>query len=106
MVSCKSDDSPMYEVKPEAGSGGSRILHRNLLFPCNYLPIDISIKSYCSQKRAGRVQKDKCSKVEQIPTPQVKKQTKKIMHLDFHWIPRVKNEYFQDCTVYHMNRRC
>ena len=70
MVSCKSDDSPMYEVKPEAGSGGSRILHRNLLFPCNYLPIDIPSKS--SQKRAGRVQKDKCSKVEQIPTPQVK----------------------------------
>ena len=81
MVSCKSDDSPMYEVKPEAGSGGSRILHRNLLFPCNYLPNDISIKS--SQKRAGRVQKDKCSKVEQIPTPQVKKQTKKNNALRF-----------------------
>ena len=70
MISRKSDDSPVYEVKPEAGSGASRILHRNLLFPCNYLPIDIPSKS--SQKRAGRVQKDKCSKVEQIPTPQVK----------------------------------
>ena len=53
VVSRKKDDSPVYEVKQEAGSGGSRILHRNLLFPCNYLPIDIPSKS--SQKRAGRV---------------------------------------------------
>ena len=41
-----------------------------LLLPCNYLPIDFPSKS--SQRRAGRVQKDKCSKVQQIPTPQIK----------------------------------
>ena len=45
VVSRKGDDSPVYEVKPEAGSGGSRILHRNLLLPCNDLPIDIPSKS-------------------------------------------------------------
>jgi len=28
------------------------------------------------------------------------------MHLDFHWIPRVRNESFRDYRVYLMNRRC
>ena len=73
VVSRKGDDSPVYEVRPEVGSGGNRILHRNLLLPCNYLPIDIPSKSH--RKRAGRVQKDKCSNVRQIPTPQVKEQS-------------------------------
>ena len=45
VVSRKGDDSPVYEVKPEAGSGGSRILHRKLLLSCNYLPIDMPSKS-------------------------------------------------------------
>ena len=58
----------MYEVKPEVGSGGNRILHRNLLWPCN-LPIDIPSKS--RQKRARRVQKDKCTNVQQITTPHI-----------------------------------
>ena len=69
VVSRKGDDSPVYEVKPETGSGGRRTLHRNLLLPCNYLPMDIPSKS--SQKRAGRAQNDQCSGVQQIPTPQV-----------------------------------
>ena len=70
VVSRRGDDSPVYEVKPESGSGGSRTLHRNLLLPCNYIPMDIPSKS--SQKRAGRAQNDQCSEVQQIPTPQVK----------------------------------
>ena len=70
VVSHKGDDSPVYEVKPEVDSGGNRILHRDLLLPCNYLAINIPRKSH--QKRAGRVQKDKYSKVKNIPTPQVK----------------------------------
>ena len=69
VVSRKGDDSPVYEVKPETGSGGRRTLHRNLLLPCNYLPMDIPSKS--SQKRAGRAQNDQCSGFQQIPTPQV-----------------------------------
>ena len=69
VVSRKGDDSPVYEVKPQVGSGGNRIL-RTLLLPCNYLPMDFPSKS--SQRRAGRTQKDKCSKVQQIPTPQFK----------------------------------
>ena len=41
VVSRKGEDSPVYEVKPEVGTGGNRILHRNLLLPCTYLSIDI-----------------------------------------------------------------
>lgn len=31
------EDVPIYEVKPEQGKGRSRVLHRNLLLPCDYL---------------------------------------------------------------------
>ncbi|KAI5106078.1 hypothetical protein C0J45_3775, partial [Silurus meridionalis] len=34
----KYPDSPVYEVRPENGKGKARILHRNLLLPCDYLP--------------------------------------------------------------------
>uniref|UniRef100_A0A3B3SXZ0 Gypsy retrotransposon integrase-like protein 1 n=1 Tax=Paramormyrops kingsleyae TaxID=1676925 RepID=A0A3B3SXZ0_9TELE len=35
----KYQDSPVYEVRPESGKGKTRILHRNLLLPCDYLPV-------------------------------------------------------------------
>ena len=33
-------DSPVYEVKPETGTGPTCVLHRNLLLPCDSLPLD------------------------------------------------------------------
>lgn len=39
VVSQKGKDSPVYEVKPESGSGRGRVLHRNMLMPCNALPL-------------------------------------------------------------------
>lgn len=39
VVSQKGKDSPVYEVKPERGAGRGRILHRNMLMPCNALPL-------------------------------------------------------------------
>lgn len=36
---------PIYEVIPEQGKArGRRILHRNLLLPCNHLPLEIQLK--------------------------------------------------------------
>ena len=31
---------PVYEVRPEGQSGKPRVLHRNLLLPCTFLPVD------------------------------------------------------------------
>ena len=38
VVKRRSNDSPVYEVAPEGG-GKSRVLHRNLLLPCDSLPL-------------------------------------------------------------------
>lgn len=41
IVVCQvSKDSPVYELKPEKGEGRSRTLHRNLLLPCDHLPLE------------------------------------------------------------------
>ncbi|XP_071821771.1 uncharacterized protein [Apostichopus japonicus] len=37
VVSRQGDDMPVYKLQPEDGVGRNRILHRNLLMPCNYL---------------------------------------------------------------------
>ena len=37
VVQRKSPDSPVYQLKPENGTGPIRTLHRNLLFPCGTL---------------------------------------------------------------------
>lgn len=41
VVKRRSSDSPVYEVAPEGG-GKSRVLHRNLLLPCDSLPLEKS----------------------------------------------------------------
>ena len=66
VVSRKGEDSLVYEVKPEAGTGGNRILHRNLLLPCSYLPIEIP--STISRKRGSKAQKNKRDIAQQTPT--------------------------------------
>lgn len=52
------EDVPIYEVKPEQGKGRSRVLHRNLLLPCDYLPPAIAEKkdSTPNQQRKKRGQ--------------------------------------------------
>ena len=40
VVKQMGSDLPIYEVKPERGNGRSRVLHRNLLMPCDYLPLE------------------------------------------------------------------
>ena len=62
MVQRKGDDSPVYEVKHELGTGSTRTLHRNLLLPCNYLPVDISNDTATAQrkiKKNSQREKDK-----------------------------------------------
>lgn len=37
------ENTPIYEVRPEQGKGRSRVLHRNLLLPCDHLPPDVQV---------------------------------------------------------------
>lgn len=36
----KGDNNPVYEVSPESGKGRNRVIHRNLLLPCDHLPLE------------------------------------------------------------------
>ena len=40
VVRRNSTESPVYEVKPEGTGTKRRTLHRNLLLPCDFLPMD------------------------------------------------------------------
>lgn len=53
---------PVYEVKPEKGKGRSRVLHRNLLMPCDHLPLENAPPAKVRRKRA--LEKSQTSHVE------------------------------------------
>ena len=54
----KRRDMPVYEDRPESGGGRSRVLHRNLLLPCSYLPVEAPMsKSKSTQKGPKKVTK-------------------------------------------------
>ena len=50
-VVVKDSNSPVYEVKPDVGDGRHRTLHRNIILPCNYLPVDTSDTPVCTKRR-------------------------------------------------------
>uniref|UniRef100_A0A8C7X5J0 Gypsy retrotransposon integrase-like protein 1 n=1 Tax=Oryzias sinensis TaxID=183150 RepID=A0A8C7X5J0_9TELE len=57
----KHSESPVYEVKPETGKGRVKIIHRNLLLPCDFLPLTSEpepTKSGQKRKISHRKQKE------------------------------------------------
>ena len=64
VISRKGEDSPVYEVKPETGPGRARILHRNLLLPCNHLPVDVASNTPHRQKPRKEIRRE----TNQAPT--------------------------------------
>ena len=74
VVKRMNEKLPVYEVRPEKGSGRARILHRNLLLQCNHLPIekeDIVIKPRNRRQKRVRssqeVQKESSSEMSEYP---------------------------------------
>ncbi|CAI5660215.1 unnamed protein product [Oreochromis niloticus] len=48
---------PVYELRPEKGKGKSRILHRNLLLPCDHLPVEVETRPR-TRKRAVKTSEE------------------------------------------------
>lgn len=46
-------DSSVYEIKPENGKGRVRVVHRNLLLPCNFLPVDSQCRTDKEETKKG-----------------------------------------------------
>lgn len=67
VVSQKSPDIPVYEIKPERG-GKSRTVHRNLLLPCDSLPLVKPERK--EQDKRKRTLKQNRGKAQQQPQPQ------------------------------------
>lgn len=56
VITRPNPDIPVYEVKPEGGGKSSKckILHRNLLLPCGFLPIQAPVVSQPKKLRSTR----------------------------------------------------
>ncbi|KAJ8395704.1 hypothetical protein AAFF_G00029410 [Aldrovandia affinis] len=50
VVSRKSPESPVYKIMPEGG-GKSQVVHRNLLLPCDNLPVEEPALRGCERKK-------------------------------------------------------
>ena len=61
-VTKQHGDSPVYEVAPESGNGRTRVLHRNMLLPCDFLPATeqqpISTQGSQTQLRSEHQERD------------------------------------------------
>lgn len=65
----KKPDTPVYVIKPERGPGKTRVIHRNLLLPCDYLPIEEDVTPTRTKpartKKSVRQEKDNNSSSEE-----------------------------------------
>ena len=52
VVCRKGNDSPVYEVRRERGNSKSRVLHRNLLLPCNSMRREEDLQSSNTKRRS------------------------------------------------------
>ena len=59
IVCQKSDEIPVYDVIPESGEGKTRTLHRNMPFPCLYLPVEKPAVKPSQPKRQNKSKKEK-----------------------------------------------
>ena len=83
-----AENSPVYEVKSERGDKKCRVLHRNLLLPCDNLPFEtVPIQS----TRANRVRKSRLH--APIPPPSSSSSEDVIIHQDKEVSPNSSGEF-------------
>ena len=58
IVCQKPDEIPVYDVIPESGEGKTRTLHRNMLFPCSYIPVEKPAMKPPQPKRQNKNKKE------------------------------------------------
>lgn len=67
VISRRSPDGPVYEIRPEKG-GQSRVVHRNLLLPCDSLPVEKPDSRECqTQKRKNTAKSRKAPEQQTNP---------------------------------------
>ncbi|XP_019628674.1 PREDICTED: uncharacterized protein K02A2.6-like [Branchiostoma belcheri] len=68
VVKQKGKDIPVYEVRPECQEGRSRVLHRNMLLPCEGLPLEVPVPKQ-SRRRTPQEEEERGSeKEEAVPS--------------------------------------
>ncbi|KAI8503655.1 retrotransposon-like protein 1 [Branchiostoma belcheri] len=68
VVKQKGKDIPVYEVRPECQEGRSRVLHRNMLLPCEGLPLEVPVPKQ-SRRRTPQEEEGRGSeKEEAVPS--------------------------------------
>ncbi|KAJ7991697.1 hypothetical protein DPEC_G00286570 [Dallia pectoralis] len=91
-------DIPVYEVKSEQGGGRSRTLHRNLLLPCDHLPLEN--QPTIVRKQTGRREKA----AEPEPKDQEEEDDEDVS--EYYFDPTVlPHLYITDNTIGHTNTR-
>lgn len=49
------NDMPVYELRPELGKGKMRVVHRNLLLPCDHLPLETKLPARVKPRKDNAV---------------------------------------------------
>ncbi|XP_035668285.1 uncharacterized protein K02A2.6-like [Branchiostoma floridae] len=66
IVKQKGKDIPVYEVRPECREGRSRVLHRNMLLPCDGLPLEVPVDKRSKEKTPQREDKRSDNEEEEL----------------------------------------
>lgn len=98
VVEHKDKNIPVYEVRPESGRKKSRVLHRNLLLPCTYLPVDqCNLKEPHSGGGSRRQQKRTSTPLKQhLPDPEQPKDELEDLDEDIQSFAPIQLQY---CTM-------
>lgn len=94
VVSRKGESSPVYEVKPERGTGRNRILHRNMLMSCNALPLEEPAQSTV-QRQTQRKQRKAQQDVEPCVEPDETEESASLDEDEYYWANRLRHRHHQ-----------